>query len=162
MSKKRFTEGLESLFSSSSGKHAAKGGDHSFADTIEATSSRKDAAAKKQNNKDFSSDLASLLTAAFEESFEEQLSAGGNPATDQRQKARPASGLDLLIRTNITPKSIDIQTFPTRRITLSFDTEMLEKLKSIAQQEHTILKDIVNDIVAEYISSYEKKKGKLT
>lgn len=161
MSKKRFTEGLESLFSSPS-KGTAKGGIYSSADTIEATASRKEAAAKKQSNKDFSSDLASLLTAAFEESFEEQLSGGGAAASDQKQKTRPASGLDLLIRANITPKSIDIQTFPTRRITLSFDTDLLEKLKSIAQQEQTYLKDIVNDIVAEYISSYEKKKGKLT
>ena len=45
----------------------------------------------------------------------------------------------------------------TRRLTLAFNKEQLEKLKQIARVEGIYLKDLINDLVDRYISEYEKK-----
>lgn len=163
MSKKRFTAGLESLFGDTADIFSDK--DTLPADAELAQGKQGDAAVKKAGNKDFSSALASFLHTAFEDAFEEQVEArkAAQPTSGDipAPAPRPAGGLDLLIRNTITPSGVEIHPFSTRRITLVFDNDMLGKLKSIAKIEKSHLKDIVNDIVAAYISDYERQYGKL-
>lgn len=163
MSKKRFTAGLESLFGDTADPFSDK--ETLPADVELASSKQGDATTKKTGNKDFSSALASFLHTAFEDAFEEQIEARKNTpsaASDTpMQTPKPASGLDLLIRSTITPSGVEIQPFATRRITLVFDNDMIGKLKSIAKIEKAHLKDIVNEIVASYINDYERQHGKL-
>lgn len=148
MSKKKFTSGLESLFVEIATEEQgviAQSGD----------------GAKKQGNKDFSSDLAAFLASAFEESLGEQL-AQAHAGAGKKESPITASGLDLLLRSSLSPKSVEIHNQQsTRRITLIFEAEKLEKLKTIARIEQAQVKDIVNDIVAEYIKKYESQKGHL-
>lgn len=148
MSKKKFTSGLESLFVEIATEEQgviAQSGDGE----------------RKQGNKDFSSDLAAFLASAFEESLGEQL-AQAQTGGAKRENPIAASGLDLLLRSSLSPKSMEIHNqHPTRRITLIFEAEKLEKLKTIARLEQAQVKDIVNDIVAEYIKKYENQKGHL-
>jgi hypothetical protein len=49
----------------------------------------------------------------------------------------------------------------TRRLTLVFDENKLNKLKSIARMERSYLKDIIDEIVESFIHEYEVKKGHL-
>ena len=51
-----------------------------------------------------------------------------------------------------------LETKGTKRITLTFDPDKLEKLKTIARRERTYLRDIIDEIVAEYLDEYESKK----
>jgi hypothetical protein len=43
-------------------------------------------------------------------------------------------------------------------LTLQFDERKLEKLKDIARMEKTLLRDIIDSIVEDYISRWEKQK----
>ena len=140
---------------------------------------KKDNMDEKQNSgKNFRADLQSFLQDAFEESFEKHIeqkkqelraiktkaaTKSGKPARAVRKQSRPTrprrGGLDALIRATVTPSKMEMAKTPTRRLTLTFDENKLDKLKTIAREERTMLKDIIDEIVVEYIQHYEKEKG---
>ncbi len=160
MSRKKFIESVESLFGEDdsailseesvllSGKSAGK--------------KRSAAIGRSSHGKNFSSDLENFLEESFEESFEEQLqqSESKPPEADaqiKKRPRRPSGGLDALIRSTVAPSQIEYQEKPTRRITLLFDQKKLERLKTIARLERTYLKDIIDDIVEDFLKSYREK-----
>ncbi len=111
------------------------------------------------HGKNFASDLESFLEETFEESFETHLQAEQNAAEVEAQikkrSRRPPGGLDALIRSTVEPSSIEMHELPTRRVTLVFDKNKLDKLKTIARVERTYLKDIIDDIVEDFLRTYE-------
>lgn len=161
MAKKRFTDGLESLFEEPK-EEKSKGKDLLLfpiekTETVESVPK-----SKKTTAKTFTEDLQSFLQEAFEESFEEQDAAKEDSLQEEKRikkrRRKPLSGLDSLIRKTVEPKSMDLLEKPTRRLTLTFDHQKLEKLKTIARLEKTYLKDIIDEIVGEFIEEYEQKK----
>jgi hypothetical protein len=168
MSKKRFTEGLESVFSPAAEETLLQ--DSPLLGRQKAASPEKaDEGSKRSHGKDFSSDLEAFLADAFEESLDEQIeqreqrSAKTMSASAQVKKRhrRPLSGLDALIRSTVEPEDVQIQEAKGRRVTLTFDPRKLEKLKQIARLEKTYLRDIIDEIVAEFLDEYEQhKQGK--
>ena len=154
MAKKRFTEGLDSLFEDATPPRNSKRG---------RPSSDKEPR-KRASGKDFSSDLSSFFQEAFEESFEAQVRKKQDPdAAGQETEQEPArlSGLDTLIRNTLKTASVTIDPKSNRRIVVSFPEDKLAKLKSIARIEKTRLKQVINAIVEEYIKEYERDKGEL-
>lgn len=131
------------------------------------------------SRKTFTTDLDSLLEEALQETFEEQLqqqrdpqqampASAGSPSSkaqvfhQQAHRRRPMGGLDMLIRRTVERGVVEEdQLTGTRRLTVTFDKEKLNKLKTIARIEKAYLKDILGDIVAEYIRRYETQKGDL-
>ena len=120
------------------------------------------------SRKTFTTDLDSLLEEALQETFTEQMQA--SESDDPKAKAfhqqhrKPFSGLDLLIRRTVEAGEMEVQQQEsgTRRLTVTFDKKKLEKLKTSARMEKSYLKDILGDIVAEYIRKYEtKQEGQL-
>ncbi len=158
MSKKRFIEGLDSLFADTPGE-----ADHKSAKTSPARSNKRGRKAEetggKSSGKDFSSDLASFLQEAFEESFEQQMGQEKAPSARETPKTQQ-SGLDALIRNTLEPSSITIDPKATRRLVVTFREEQLQKLKSIARTEKTVLKKIIHEIVEDYIRQYEQEGKK--
>ena len=118
---------------------------------------------KKSTGKRFSDDLQSFLMEAFEESFERQIQQPLESSTVELKKRsqKPMSGLDALIRTTVDPKIQIDSAQQLRRLTVAFDEQKLEKLKTIARIEKTYLRDIIDEIVADYIQEYEQKRGKI-
>lgn len=162
MSKKKFTDGLESLFNTDAkGDVSGKG-----------TAFLRGAAVKKEekkvvrrSKKNFTTDLDSLLEEALQESFEEQMSQkdkaqNSNKSHYQKQTRRPMTGLDVLIRRTVEAGAIEeSRKTGVKRLTVTFDKNKIAKLKRIARMEKAYLKDILGDLVAEYIKDYENKKG---
>lgn len=160
MSKKKFTEGLESLFGEEQEEGLLQQEEGFLFPTTELVVKKKGKAGqKKSNSKTFSDDIESFLSDAFEDSFEAQLSQRKtNPsptAAIKKRSNKPRSGLDALIRSTVRPSAIKIKGMPTRRVTLVFDEEKLQQLKTIARKERVYLKDIINEIVGEFIESYD-------
>jgi hypothetical protein len=170
LSKKKFTDGLESLFSIDNNKESGQG--TTFLEGADPNEMRPGAArpavGKSSSRKNFTTDLDSLLNEAMQESFEEQLqeretaaNAGkAQPFHQQAHRRKPLGGLDMLIRRTVERGAVEEdQVTGTRRLTVAFDKEKLNKLKIIARMEKSYLKDILGDIVEEYIRRYENQKG---
>ena len=174
MSKKRFTDGLESLF----GNPTEQGNlpDESPL-LVETEVKEKPIAARKKNKKgrsgkNFMSDLDSLLEDALNDAVEDQLqqrraknsttTAAPRKAKAPRKRTRkPVTGLDALIRQTIETSEIEVNYNTRKRVTFAFDKDKLAKLKKIAKIEQSYLKDILGDVVSEYIDKYEQRKGNL-
>ncbi|MCB0561497.1 MAG: hypothetical protein H6573_24435 [Lewinellaceae bacterium] len=164
MSKKRFTEGLESLFGEAA-EETLQETSPLLSRTAKREEQKGEEGGKRSSAKDFSSDLQAFLDSAFEESVEEQLEQRKKKRTPisgsaqvKKRHRKPLSGLDALIRSTVEPSSMRLETKGTKRITLTFDPDKLEKLKTIARRERTYLRDIIDEIVAEYLDEYESKK----
>jgi hypothetical protein len=112
---------------------------------------------KKAQGKRFTDDLQAFLMEAFEESFERQMQQVPAEAEIKKRSSKTMEGLDALIRSTVEPK-VQFDQHATRRLTLQFDERKLEKLKTIARMEKTLLRDIIDGIVEEYIARWEKQK----
>jgi len=164
MSKKRFSEGLDDLFSNSHANHGDVFGSALVLTAPSATGER-----KSSGHKSFMTDLDSLLQEALDESLEryesnqpDSVSASSKTkATNPNALRAPTrSGLDTLIR-----QTIDVQEIVTdensgkKRVTVAVDRPKLEKLKAIARLENAFLKDLLVSVLDEYIEEYVQQKG---
>lgn len=162
MSKKRFSSGLDDLFSEAAA--AAQGG-------IEAAAVFAPAAERKtSSHKNFASGLDALLQEALEESLERYESNQPDTTTPSSVKSRaqrsgaatPAmfSGLDALIRQTIDVQEISHdEVSGKKRLTVAVDRSKLDKLKVIARLENAYLKDLLVDLIDGYIEEYAQQKG---
>ncbi len=166
MSKKKFTDGLESLFSTDSKDVSGKGTAFLRAPADEVDSNTP-AARRTSSRKNFTTDLDSLLEEALQESFEEKMAqreknkgAAADKTKYQNQARRPMTGLDMLIRRTVESSDIENSIREgTKRLTVTFDKSKIAKLKKIARMEKAYLKDILSELVEEYIQRYEQEKG---
>jgi len=164
LNKKKFTAGLESVFT-----ETTEAFEHETVGLVDEPQKRKSKAQKvkrikpRGNNKDFTSDLDTLLELALSESdnnySEQQTEAKGS--FKKTNKGRPAiTGLDALIRQTVDVKMIDNthSKKPTKRVTFSLDKEKLQRLKQIARIENAYLKDILSGLITDYIETFEGDK----
>ncbi len=164
MRKKRFSEGLDHLFSNSHANHGEVFGNAMVLTARSATGERKPSA-----HKSFITDLDSLLQEALDESLEryeanqpDSVSASSKTKASNPNalRAPERSGLDALIR-----QTIDVQDLVTdentgkKRLTVAVDRPKLEKLKAIARLENAFLKDLLVSVIDEYIEEYVQAKG---
>lgn len=170
MAKKRFTEGLEDLFSSAAGDSLSSDSPllRETSPRVKTKSSASAASQSKSSGtsssgKSFSSDLDDWFRDALRESLEKSLQ---EPATNadtksgvgnKKRSIKPKEGLDTLIRQTVETAEVDLNYEKKRRLVVALDQEVLNKLRNIAQREKSYLKDIVNRVVTEFIDQYEKK-----
>lgn len=163
MAKKRFTDSFESLFGDPTEDTQPQERDITADSSAEGTTDAGGSEKKKVSGKDFTDSLQSFLSDTFEESFERQMKEikhKKTPKKSTKKSRRRRSSLDMLIRNTVEPSKIEVDDQPKRRrITLTFEPQKLEKLRNIARVERAMLKDIINDIVGEYIRKYETQEG---
>lgn len=158
MSKKKFSEGLDDLFQDQSA------GESLWGQAIDAPVRERKAA-----HKNFMHDLDVLLQEALEESLDKHGSDDDlPPASTGRTKSKTSagayrgsmSGLDALIRQTIDVQEMHIdEETGKKRLTVAVDKSKLEKLKAIARLENAYMKDILVQLIDEYIREYTKDKG---
>lgn len=160
MSKKRFSEGLDDLFSDA---HAGHG------NLFETDTAVAPATERKSAHKNFMADLDSLLHEALEESLERfeanqpdsTTPSGKSKATGANISYRsPMTGLDALIRQTIDVQEIaNDEASGKKRLTVTVDRTKLDKLKTIARLENSYMKDLLVHLIDEYIQEYTEQKG---
>ena len=174
MSKKRFTDGLESIFGEVHEETFDRGllVEEKQTKTTTRTKSTATKTKKRSSRKNFTTDLDSLFDGSLSEVVEEKLQEkrtvsprknmkGKSKSIEHTQRARrPLSGLDALIRQTLDSGSLAYDPNAKKRISFTCEKAKLDKLKKIARQEKAYLKDILGDIVASFISEYEAKEGK--
>lgn len=168
MSKKKFTEGLESIFGDatedsfrSSGLVLTEEPDNAV---VQTTPARK----KTKSRKNFTTDLDSLFEDALKETIiektketEKGLENKTKSSANKSRPRKPLTGLDALIRRTVETSTIEIDETAKKRVTFVFEKRKLERLKKIARIEKSYLKDILSDIVSEYLEKYEQAKMNL-
>ena len=160
MSKKRFKDGLESLF----GAPAPEDERVLIVQQHEERADRAAARKKKgRSRKNFTSDLDSLFAESVAAPAEPTPAPAPSPrraAAQQRRAATtvPPTGLDALIR-RTTEERLEATDRERKRLTLTLDRKKVMKLKTIARQEKAYLRDIVGDLVEDYINNYERRHG---
>ncbi len=156
MAKKKFTDDFDSLFS-------GMGEDSMPAEALKAADKQPEHSDDDTRNegKNFADDLQSFLEDAFEETLTEQLSETSNRKKSKTKKRSRGSlgGLDMLIRSTVSMDEVEVRSGKhTRRVTVLIEQEKLEKLRTIAKTEKTIVKDVIASIVEEYLDQYETRQ----
>ena len=163
MSKKKFTVGLESLFGTVTEEAFQEESpllDKQEKEVKKVTSS---GSSKKRSSKDFTSDLDTLFEEALAETSEEKEEKANSkvqaPPKPRKRRLRRLSGLDALIRHTEDMDVVEVNVPTKKRVTFVFDKEKLAKLKQIAKSEKAYLKDIIGDVVSNFIEKYEKEQN---
>lgn len=161
MGKKKFKDGLESLFLEAREENLSQKSPL-LLETEQQAAPKK--TGRASSGKHFSDDLELFFQESLRESIEEELSSSHSgqsmKAARGSRSSRPKDGLDALIRRTIESSEIDLRyDGAKKRIAFSFEQEKLAKLKQIAKLEKTFLKDMIARIVADYIREYEQQKG---
>lgn len=173
MSKKRFTDGLESIFGEVHEETFDRGllVEEKKARAAAKNKSTTSTPKKRSSRKNFTTDLDSLFDGSLSEVVEEKLQEkrvvaprknlkGKSKSLEHTKRVhKPLSGLDALIRQTLDSGSLAYDPNAKKRISFTCEKVKLDKLKKIARQEKAYLKDILGDIVASFINEYEAKKG---
>ena len=146
---------------------------------------KKDSSKRANAGKNFTMDLDSLFQEVVHESIEEQFEIKKEKEKEKKKnknqtkevkpkpKAKPAAkkkrrviprsgGIDSLIRSTVEGSMMQIEsTSNKKRVSFVFDKEKLKKLKSIAKVKKSYLKDVIDEVVAEYLEKYESDSGKI-
>ncbi len=166
MAKKRFSSGLDDLFSDN---YAASMTERGGVEVFVGNTSPVAVERKHHAHKNFLSDLDSLLQEALEESLEKfEASQPDSVTPSGKSKSRNGGnssqfaigGLDALIRQTIDIQEINADEISgKKRLTVSVDKSKLEKLKTIARLKNAYLKDFLIEVLDGYIEDYVKEKG---
>ena len=148
MAKKRFTDGLDSLFGGAD-EHSQKTLSL-FPDEPSTGGSKRDE--EKKSNKGFTSQLDAFLAEAFENEPDQ-----AETQTRKEKPKRRLAGLDLLIQqTAEAPRKSRTKLADKRRLTLAFDKKQLAALKRIAETEGVYLKDLIAQLIERYLHERDK------
>jgi hypothetical protein len=166
MSKKRFSSGLDSLFDESNDPQPAAAVAAAPPSVSDLEAEVKKVVMRKTSGKNFTSDLDSLFQEAFTEVVEEKVEklrrdAGVNDPFEEANRTttrKPLSGLDALIRQTVDTSLAGFEHAAVKRLTIMFENQKIERLKTIAKQERSFVKDLVSTVLTEFIESYERKK----
>jgi hypothetical protein len=156
MSKKKFSEGLDDLFSN----EPAVESQWAYATTDAPVRER------RASNKNFMDDLDELFSQAMDERFDQPdpepptASTSSTKSKSLAAQRAPLSGLDALIRQTIDVQEINFdEASGKKRLTVAIDKTKLLQLKNIARIENSYLKDIMIQLIDEYLQEYQAKKG---
>lgn len=166
LAKKKFSAGLDSIFEQREKEGSLVGSSNEH--VISAPDDQNASGAKHSNSKkNFTTDLESLLQEALDETVYEHVEQLKNTAdpTKERTKAhsrmkQALSGLDALIRqTSEDDVKVEFKrsSGQSRRVTFTIDPQKLTKLKNIARSKKAYIKDIIGELVAEYIKSEQDR-----
>ena len=162
MSKKRFTSGLESVFGD-----AAEDNFNVDSPLLHQEEKEAKPRARTKSGKNFTSDLDKLFADALKDTIVEKakkLTKGLNEhdLSTKKRNRRPMSGLDALIRQTsdqiiqeeLKAAKAGTSVTTTKRVTFVCNEDNLVRLKEIARSEKRYLKDILGELVEQYVVEY--------
>lgn len=144
MAKKKFKLGLGDLLDNAMDNNSS---------TVESGTrvSKTKRTTSKKASKSFSNNLDDLFQEAIEESVQENADKLLKKSRTTSKRKKPMFGLDALIRETVETSSVEVTPSNTKRVTFVFDEEKINKLKQIARLKKAYVKDIVDEIITEYL-----------
>jgi hypothetical protein len=155
MSKKKFTNGLESVFIDTYEEEVVT---TSVFEEQRAAEIPAKAKQIRKGGKTFSSDINDIIMSSFvtENQEETEDSSDINYSHVKKPQRRPLSGLEALLSRTIDYGDLDVDA--KKRIVLLLEQHKVEKLKEIAKEEQLFLKDILVKSISFYIDQHEKRR----
>ena len=141
MSKKRFTQGFDSFF----------GGDDPLEDSFVVEETAVEVKIEPRQQKQKKSTTSKKFATGLESIFMDILEEESKPVRAKKPKKKSFVGLDQLIRSTIDISKIESADKETKRLTILLEIEKIEALRKIAQTEKKRLKNIIRQIVADYL-----------
>ncbi len=166
MSKKKFKAGLESLFGNTEGEDQLPGIRPLLVEEKEKTKSKTATLSgkrpRRRSSKNFTSDLEGLFHSALDKEYKEKVENNPTTKRDRRVKKRserPVIGIDALIRRTSSENKAELEvgTPMKKRVTFTLEKKKIEQLKSIAKSKKAYLKDVVDDIISQYLNERTDK-----
>jgi hypothetical protein len=163
VSKKKFLDGLESLFGHASDDNLSEDSPLLSKEKPKGRSKVKVTRRRRKgaSSKNFTSDLDSLFEDALQETMQEhahKITKGldAHTLSTKKRNRKPLSGLDALIR-NTSDVNFEHELQESiRRVSFAFDAKKYKKLKNIAKEEKAYIKDILSRIITDYLKNHEK------
>lgn len=167
MSKKSFTDGLESLFSAPREKEALdtlappkrKTGKRAMGESTE--KEQEETKARRSGQKTFSLDLEAFLADVLNESLQEELARTESVPTGSKKdppgEIPHGDGVDALIRSTLETSTMEVTSGKTKRVTFFFEPGKVELLKALAKEENIFMREKISQIVAEYLERYQEQ-----
>ena len=149
-----FKDGLESIFETMNRT------DNSVSDEMPFFSEKPRPAAagrvRTSSSKSFLTDLEDFFKDTIEETIADKFRKKQHEKKPDKpaRRTKPMFGLDSLIESTVDTAQIKADA-TTKRITLTFEREKLDKLGQIADLERARIKDIIEQLIGSYISQYE-------
>lgn len=166
MSKKKFLDGLESIFGHASDDNLSEDSPLLVSEKPKGRSRSKVTRKRRKSSstKNFTSDLDSLFEGVLQETMQEKahkMTKGLDTRTlsTKKRNRKPISGLDALIRNTTGIENLEEELKASiRRVSFAFDARKYKKLKSIAKEEKTYIKDVLSNIITDFLKNYEQQK----
>ena len=119
---------------------------------------------KRSSSKNFTSDLESLFTDTPSNDVPEQMirtSISKRTTGIKKRTEKPVVGLDALIRKTIEDNKQGMPSVASirKRITITMDKNKLEQLKEIAKEKKTYLRNIIDELVSEFLKDNTLQDG---
>ena len=119
---------------------------------------------KRASSKNFTSDLESLFLDTPSNDIPEQIeqtSVSKRTKGIKRRTEKPVVGLDALIRRTIEENKEGLPTVASirKRITITMEKKKLEQLKEIAKEKKTYLRNIIDELVSEFLKDNTLQDG---
>lgn len=156
MAKKKFKMGLGDLLDNAMENDTPKTEPKKTRKTTQKQPKR---TTSKKTTKSFSTNLDDLFQEAIEESVQEQADNLKKKKRTISKRKKPMFGLDALIRETVETSKVEVVPTNTKRVTFVFDETKINKLKQLARLKKSYVKDIVNEIISEYLDENEPVKG---
>lgn len=163
MSKKRFLDGLESLFAESSTDEQRRAEEALLTLPDRSKPKKKTTIVRRESSgKTFSDELSSFLADAIEQP-EDQTVEVEVPLSGKRsrKKDRPSAGagLDALVRNTLDPEVVTDEEQQVRRLTLTLRRAQLEKLRQVAHRKKVPLRQLVAGLVSDFLDQCDTGKS---
>ncbi len=171
LSKKKFKAGLESLF----GEPVIGGMSPFLVEKQEvAVKERENVTPKEEkrkvttrrvkrrsSSKNFTSDLETLFSDALDKEQSNQQKKKTSTTITKKPTKKPVIGLDALIRkTSEGNYETKYASTPLKkRLTITMERKKLEQLKTIAREKKAYLRDIIDELVSEYLSQIKTESA---
>lgn len=177
MAKKSFTKGLESLF-----LDLAEEKDQTENPLLRRSRVRTERQVRKTQKdrrlvqvaqssgsaSDSEESFKDALEAFFREELPDKVIQRAEEDADLPRKShspgiKAKGGIDSLIQGTIVRDQLELGRKDTsERVTLVFEKDHVDKLKTIARMEQKYLKNIVTELIQEFIRTYESEHGKIS
>ena len=160
--KKKFSEGLEHMFQTSLFEGIFDNEEQPAAAPVKAAVAPLQDRQTAAPTKSFATSLEQFLNETIEEIVEEKISdiqENGVEAvrSTKSRSNKPSIGIDLLIRSTV--ENAEVFDNGKKRITFTFEKDKVEKLREIADNERSRIRDIVEDLINDFIQGYRWKEG---